>query len=39
MPSFLTKTSELVSRFPSAASRYEVIQRNVEARRKNLQPR
>jgi hypothetical protein len=39
MPGFLTKTSELVSRFSSAASRYEVIQKNVEARRKNLQPR
>jgi hypothetical protein len=38
MPGFLTKTSELVSRFSSAAARYEIIAKNVEARRKALQP-
>ena len=39
MPGFLTKTSELVSRFPSAAARYEAVAKNVEARRKSLQLR
>ena len=32
-PGFFTKTSELVNRFSAAASRYEVILKNVEARR------
>lgn len=36
MPGFLTKTSELVSRFAAAAARYEVVLKNVEARRKGL---
>ena len=39
IPGFLTKTSELVSRFPAAAARYEIVLRNVEARRKNMQSR
>ena len=39
LPGFLTKTSELVSRFPAAAARYEIVLRNVEARRKNMQSR
>jgi hypothetical protein len=38
-PGFLTKTSELVSRFSAAAARYEVILKNVEARRLTLQSR
>jgi hypothetical protein len=38
-PGFLTKTSELVSRFPAAASRYDTVLKNVEARRASLQPR
>lgn len=29
-PAFLTKTSELVKRVPSAAARYEVVQKNVD---------
>lgn len=29
-PTFLAKTSDLVKRFPAAATRYEVIQKNVE---------
>jgi hypothetical protein len=29
-PTFLTKTSDLVKRFPAAAARYEVVQKNVE---------
>jgi hypothetical protein len=33
MPSFLTKTSELVSRFSTAAARYEVALKGVENRR------
>ena len=38
-PGFLTKTSELVSRFSAAAARYDVILKNVEARRVALQSR
>lgn len=37
-PGFFAKTSELVSRFPSAAARYEAVLKNVEARRPSLQP-
>jgi hypothetical protein len=38
-PGFLNKTSELVNRFSAAAARYEVILKNMEARRMSLQPR
>ena len=37
-PGFLTKTSDLVSRFSVASARYEIALKNVEARRKRLQP-
>lgn len=33
---FLTKTSELINRFQTAAQRYEAIQKNLEARRARL---
>jgi hypothetical protein len=36
MPSFFTKTSELVNRFPAAAARYEIVAKNVENRRQNM---
>jgi hypothetical protein len=36
-PTFLIKTAELVKRFTAAASRYEAIQKNVEAMRTNRQ--
>jgi hypothetical protein len=39
MPGFLAKTSELVTRFPAATARYEVVARNVEARRSTLSQR
>jgi hypothetical protein len=39
IPGFLTKTSELVNRFPSAGTRYEIVLKNIEARRRSLQPR
>jgi hypothetical protein len=32
-PTFLTKTSELVKRFPAASGRYEVVRKNVESMR------
>ncbi|HEY1900848.1 MAG TPA: hypothetical protein VGG56_00325 [Terracidiphilus sp.] len=35
-PGFLTKTSELISRFSAAAQRYEVVLKSLEARRKNM---
>jgi hypothetical protein len=35
-PGFLTKTSELVNRFSSAAQRFEAMQKSVEARRGSL---
>jgi hypothetical protein len=35
-PTFLVKTSDLVKRFTAAAQRYEVVQKNVDARRKTL---
>jgi hypothetical protein len=38
-PGFMTKTSDLVSRFSAAAARYEIVHKNVEARRKRLQNR
>jgi hypothetical protein len=39
IPGFLTKTSEMVERFPAAAARYEIVNRNVENRRKAMQQR
>lgn len=36
-PGFLTKTSELVNRNQAAAARFEIVLKNVEARRKTLQ--
>ena len=38
MPTFMNKTSELVNRFTAAAAHYEAVHKNVEARRRNLQP-
>jgi hypothetical protein len=38
MPTFMNKTSELVKRFPAAASRYESTLKNVAARRQATQP-
>ena len=38
-PGFLTKTSELVNRNPPAAARFEIVLKNVEARRKTVQSR
>ena len=38
-PYFLSKTSELVTRFTAASARYEVTLKNVEARRKSLPPK
>jgi len=35
-PMFLVKTAEMVNRFSAAAQRYEVVLKNVEARRKSL---
>jgi hypothetical protein len=32
-PSFMAKTTELISRFSSAAQRYDVVLKNVDARR------
>jgi hypothetical protein len=37
IPGFLTKTSDLVNRNQSAAARFEVVLKNVEARRKAMQ--
>ncbi|MGO9436018.1 MAG: hypothetical protein ACLPH3_04240 [Terracidiphilus sp.] len=37
LPGFLTKTSELINRYQSAATRYETIQKNVESRRARMQ--
>jgi hypothetical protein len=37
MPTFMSKTSELVNRFTAAAARYEMALKNVEARRRALQ--
>jgi hypothetical protein len=38
MPTFMNKTSELVNRFTAAAARYEVVLKNMEGRRRSLQP-
>ena len=35
-PGFLTKTSELTNRFSAAAQRYEIVLKNIEARRKRM---
>jgi len=35
-PAFLMKTADLVNRFSTAAQRYEMVLKNVEARRKSL---
>jgi len=35
-PGFLIKTSELIGRFSAASQRYEVVLKNVEARRNGL---
>jgi hypothetical protein len=35
-PGFMVKTSELVNRFSAAAQRYELVLKNVEARRNSL---
>ena len=37
-PTFFMKTSELINRFSAASARYEAVLKNVEARRKSLQP-
>ncbi|MGA2726866.1 MAG: hypothetical protein ABSE96_03580 [Terracidiphilus sp.] len=37
LPGFLTKTSDLVHKFSAAAARYEIVHKNVEARRKRMQ--
>src|SRR3984957_15868104 len=39
MPTFMTKTSELVNRFTAASARYEMALKNVEGRRRALQGR
>ena len=36
MPTFLIKTSELVNRNPSAAARFEIVLKNVQARRQKM---
>ena len=36
LPGFLVKTSELVNRFSTAAQRYEIVLKNIDARRKKL---
>ena len=36
MPGFMIKTSELMNRFSGAMTRYEVVLRNLEARRKSM---
>ncbi len=38
-PGFLSKTSEVVKRFSASAARYEIVLKNVEARRLSLQSR
>jgi hypothetical protein len=35
-PAFMAKTSELISRFTAAAQRYDVVLKNVEARRASM---
>lgn len=39
IPTFLSKTSEVVSRFSAASARYESVLKNIEARRKTLAAR
>jgi hypothetical protein len=39
MPNFMNKTSELVNRFTAAAARYEGALKNVEGRRRTMQPK
>jgi hypothetical protein len=34
MPTFMNKTSEAVNRFSAASARYELVLKNIEARRK-----
>lgn len=36
LPGFLMKTSELVNRFSTAAQRYEIVLKTIDARRKRL---
>lgn len=36
MPMFLTKTSDLVKRYPAAAARYEAVLKNVEGLRQRM---
>jgi hypothetical protein len=38
MPHFMSKTSEMVNRFSAAAARYEISLKNVQARRRAMQP-
>ena len=38
-PNFLVKTSELINRFSAASQRYEVVLKNVEARRQRMSAR
>jgi hypothetical protein len=38
-PTFLMKTTDLINRFTVASARYEAVLKNVESRRKSLQPR
>ena len=38
-PEFLAKTTELVNRFSTAAQRYEVVQKRVEAMRSSRKPK
>jgi hypothetical protein len=39
LPGFFNKTSDLVNRYQSASTRFEIVLKNVEARRKRLQNR
>ena len=39
IPTFMSKTSEVVSRFSAASARYETVLKNIEARRKTLAAR
>ena len=39
MPHFMSKTSEMVNRFSAASARYEVSLKNVQARRRAMQPK
>lgn len=35
-PGFMTKTSEMIRRYPSAATRFETVQKSMEARRRTM---